>query len=268
VSLHVDGFELPESVLYDAATDLYYVSSMGAGSPRDRDDNGFITRVRPDGTIVDRWIDGATAEVQLDAPRGSAIVDGRFAVADQDVVRLFSLETGAPAGEWPVVGATMLNDVALHAETLYVSDTGLPPGVEPAGPHAVWAIDTRTGAVTALLRGPDLGRPNGLAFAGDALWVSTYGSGELFRLDAGQRTDVETLPKGALDGIVVLPGGELLVSSWEGEAIYRGKPGGPWTEAITGVAAAADIGFDTKRGRVLIPLVEANAIEIRTLTRR
>jgi hypothetical protein len=262
VTKRVTGFELPESVLWDPVADVYLVSSM-AGSPRDKDDNGFISRVRPDGTVVDRWIDGASEAVRLDAPRGSGFVGDRFAVADQDVVRLFDRTTGAPAGEWPVAGATMLNDLVVDGGTVYVSDTGFPPGVEPAGDHAVWKIDAATGAATAVIRGPDLGRPNGLAIRDGALWVATYGSGELFRLDGDARRDVEKLPGGGLDGIVVLDGGVLLVSSWEAETVFRGAPGGPWEAAVTGVKAAADIGWDGKRDRLLIPLVEDNAIEIR-----
>ena len=76
---------------------------------------------------------------------------------------------------------------------------------------------------------------------------------------------MEKLPAGGLDGIIALPGGDLLVSSWDAQAVFRGRPGGPWRRAITGVKSPADIGWDAKRRRVLIPIVEDNAIEIRAL---
>ena len=68
------------------------------------------------------------------------------------------------------------------------------------------------------------------------------------------------MPKGALDGIVALGDG-LLVSSWDAQAVYRGKPGGSFEIVIPGVKSPADIGYDTKRSRVLVPLFLGNAIE-------
>jgi len=88
----------------------------------------------------------------------------------------------------------------------------------------------------------------------------------------GKRTMGGELPRDDLDGIVGLPSGELLVASHDG-VIFRGAPRpGPdhtldvaWTELLTGLEAPGDIGFDAKRNRVLIPLVLANAVEIRAL---
>ena len=70
----------------------------------------------------------------------------------------------------------------------------------------------------------------------------------------------QKLPKGQLDGIVVLDGGDVLVSSWEGSSIFRGKPGGEWKAAIENVQSPADIGWDSKRKRVLIPLFQGNTV--------
>ena len=70
----------------------------------------------------------------------------------------------------------------------------------------------------------------------------------------------QKLPKGQLDGIEALPGGDYLVSSWEGSAVYRGKPGGEWKPVAEGVKAPADIGVDSKRGWLLIPLFTENMV--------
>src|SRR5688500_12348840 len=70
------GFATPESVLYDADADLYLVSNIN-GKPLDVDDNGYISKVSPDGKIADgKWIDGAKDNVKLDAPKGMAITGG------------------------------------------------------------------------------------------------------------------------------------------------------------------------------------------------
>ena len=71
---------------------------------------------------------------------------------------------------------------------------------------------------------------------------------------------MQKLPKGALDGVVGLPNGEMLVSSWDANGVYRGKPGGAFSLAIEGVKAPADIGFDPKRSRVLVPLFHDNEV--------
>jgi hypothetical protein len=70
----------------------------------------------------------------------------------------------------------------------------------------------------------------------------------------------QKLPKGQLDGVVVLDGGDVLVSSWEGSAVYRGKPGGEWKPVVENVKSPADIGYDSKRHRILIPSFQGNTV--------
>jgi sugar lactone lactonase YvrE len=177
---------------------------------------------------------------------------------------MFDRKTGAPTGEVKVPGAVFLNDLAATTDgRVLVSDTGMKAGAkgfEPAGTDAVYSID-KAKKLTTIAKTKDLGAPNGLYSAGEKTWVVTFGSGELYSLDAkGKKGDVMKLPKGTLDGIVALPGGDLLISSWEANAIYRGKPGGEFTSVIENVKSPADIGYDTKRGRVLVPLFESNEV--------
>ena len=76
---------------------------------------------------------------------------------------------------------------------------------------------------------------------------------------------VTTLPKGGLDGVVALPGDVFLVASGDGSAIYKGKLGGAFEIALSGQSGAADIGYDTKRGRVLVPRMLEHAVEAHDL---
>jgi len=46
----VEGFLTPESVLHDPVQDIYFVSNINGG-PTAKDNNGFISRVRPDGAV-------------------------------------------------------------------------------------------------------------------------------------------------------------------------------------------------------------------------
>jgi len=259
------GLATPESVLYDATDDVYLVSNI-QGSPVEHDGVGFISRLSPDGKVTAlKWIESGKNKVKLDAPKGMTLVGDVLYVADLDTVRMFDRKTGAPTGEVKIAGATFLNDVALGADgKVYVSDSGLKGGAkgfDPSGTDAVYVIEKGKTTATPVAKSADLGRPNGLLAAPEKTWVATFGTGELYALDAkGKKSDAEKLPTGSLDGIVQLPGGELLVSSWDGSAIYRGKPGGPWVTAIANVKSPADIGFDTKRSRVLVPLFTENQV--------
>jgi hypothetical protein len=96
---------------------------------------------------------------------------------------------------------------------------------------------------------------------GKDVWVNTFGSDEVYRLDdKGAKLDVTHLPTGGLDGMAVM-GESLLVSSWKGSAIYKGKPNAKFEPVVSGIGGAADIGFDTKRSRVLVPRFMDNAVE-------
>ncbi len=259
------GLETPESVLYDDMNDVYIVSCIN-GKPLDVDNNGFITKLSPDGKVETlRWIEGGKKNVTLNAPRGLAIIGETLYVADLDTVRMFDRKSGAAQGEVKVPGAVFLNDVVATTDgRVLVSDTGMKAGAkgfEPAGTDAVYAID-KAKKITTVAKAKDLGAPNGLYSAGDKTWVATFGSGELYALDAkGKKTDAQKLPKGSLDGIVALPGGDLLVASWEANAVFRGKPGGDFTPVVENVKSPADIGYDTKRSRLLVPLFDSNEVQ-------
>jgi hypothetical protein len=127
----------------------------------------------------------------------------------------------------------------------------------------VYSID-KTKRVTTLAKGKDLGQPNGLLAMPDKTWVVTTGTGELYSLDAkGKKGDVQKLPKGQLDGIVAVgTTGDLCISSWEGQQVFRGKPGGEFRPIIDDVRSPADIGYDDKRMRLLVPLFEKDEIRI------
>jgi sugar lactone lactonase YvrE len=263
--LTIDGFSTPESVLYDVEGDRYLVSNID-GTPFAKDDNGFISDVAPDGTVRNlRFIDGASEDVTLNAPKGMAIAGGKLWVADIDVVRVFDRATGTPAGEVAVPGATFLNDVAAGADgAIYVSDSGLQQGdtgFAPSGTDAIHRVTLGEPPV-AVVRSAELGRPNGLAVIGGTVWAVTFGTGEMYRIVAGEKTDSRTLPAGSLDGIVALPDGRVLVSSWEGSAIYSGRPGDAFTPVVEGITSPADIGYDTRRQRVLVPSFTGNEVKV------
>lgn len=259
------GFATPESVLHDADQDVYFVSNIN-GSPLDADDNGFISRIDAETLVVDaQWIDGAKDDVTLGAPKGMAITGDTLWVTDITVVRRFDRKTGAPLGEIAIEGTTFLNDLTATADGLvYVSDMGVTTGFAPSGTDAIYRI-APDGQVERLIAGEELMRPNGLAAAADGVWAVTFGGNQLYMVAGGAKSSAIELPSTSLDGLVLLDGGDVLVSSWDAKSVFRGPVAGPFEAVVTDVDAPADIGFDTKRGLILIPMFNDDKVVLRPL---
>ena len=264
----VDSFRTPESVLYDSVMDVYVVSNIN-GAPVDRDDNGFLSRVAPDGRVLElRWVDGASDRVTLHAPKGMGISGDTLFVADIDEVRMFDRTSGRPLGSRRVRGASFLNDVAVGPApggTVYVTDTGLRADFSPSGADAIYRFDARGNAV-AVAKNPQLGQPNGIQAFGGGLLVVGW-SGAAYVLDSlGRRTELVRPSHGQLDGVIMRANGVIVASSWEDSSLVSLFPGETtWRPVFRGMPAPADIGFDSRRDRVLIPLFQANRIEVRPL---
>jgi hypothetical protein len=185
-------------------------------------------------------------------------------VADLTSLRRFDRRTGQAMGEIPVPGATFLNDVVSAEDgTIYFTDSGFKEGAqgfEPSGTDAVYRINP-DGVMDTLAMGRELGNPNGIAVAGDTVWVVAFGAGEIYRLAGGRKVGARKLSKGQLDGLVLF-GGEAFMSSWEAQGVYRGKIGGSYRLMLGNLEAPADIGHDLWRNRLLIPLFNANEVRI------
>lgn len=260
------GLAQPESVVHDVEADLYLVSNI-AGKPLEKDGNGFISRIKPDGSVEAlRFIEGGKQGVKLNAPKGMAIAGEELYVADIDEVRVFDRRTGAPRRSIAIKGASFLNDVAVAPDgSVYVTDSGLEqwgPYMEPNGKDAVHRLEGKKSR--AIASGKTLGNPNGLLADQRGLLVVNK-TGELLRLDpAGNRGEVVKLPKGSLDGIAQSDNG-LLISSWDAKAVFLQRADGSVEPAVNKVASPADIGYDTKRKRVLIPMLTESALHIEAL---
>ena len=292
----IGGFEVPESVVHDVQSDTYLVSNVGAGGDiaageLAADDNGFISRVRPDGQVLDRrWIDGRSPSVRLDSPHGIDVLGNRIFVADLTVVRQFDRSTGRQLASVPLPGSVFLNDLTVGPDqAIYVTDSGYDAEVGndvfQTNPRtdAVWRIPTTNGVPstgTKIARGGGLGNPNGIVAGtrpgpyGDrvVVRVASYdislpagASGVVFTPGPhGERYDQVAFPTGLLDGLVQT-GGFTIVSSGVGPGyVYAAKAGHPVRTLFTG-SIVADLAVDTERGRLLEPLFYDNQLRIQPL---
>ncbi len=256
----------PESAIHDADADVYLVSNVN-GSPGEADGNGFISRISPNGEVLDlKWIDGADENVGLSAPKGLALAGDVLYVADLDGVHRFDRTTGEPLGVWATPDAQFLNAVSVGTDgTVYATDTGIrftANGAEPQGTDKVyrWSPD---GALTTMASGADLGGPNGIVADGSDVIVVTFGSNQVLRVNAdGSHTVIATLPQGQLDGLTRLADGTHLVTSWAAKAVYHIDADGNATAVVENVGSPADIHVDAKRNRVLVPQLMENTLRI------
>ncbi len=265
----VQGFLTPESVLHDSAQDIYLVSNIN-GSPTAKDNNGFISRVKPDGAVENlKFIEGGRSGTVLNAPKGLALEGDTLWVADIDVVRAFNAKTGAPIDSVSLtkLGAVFLNDIVVTSTgALYITDTGIRfddiGNVLHPGPDRLFRIGPDH-VVTVALRGDTLGRPNGIALdvVGKRFVIVEFGGKFLLAWKPEDRAPrVIAKGPGGFDG-VVFAGGHLLASSWSDSTVSSYETGDE-VKVITGVPSPADIGYDAKRNRVLVPIFTGNRVEI------
>jgi sugar lactone lactonase YvrE len=257
----------PESARYDRDLDVWFVSNVN-GNPTAKDNNGYISRLRPDGTPYNvKFIEGGKKGVTLNAPKGLAISGDTLWVADVDYARAFNKRTGAAIANVTIRGRVkFLNGAAVGPDgAIYMTDTGIsfgPKGeLSHPGPDQVLRI-TRSGATIAL-SSAQLEGPNGITWDSKQnrfVIVSFVGKG-IYGWKPGDK-DVKSLGNGPgqQDGVAVLPDGSILATSWADSSLFvldKGKV----RKVATGIASPADIDFDEKDSRVAVPQLLGNKVQ-------
>ena len=269
--LMIDGFAGPESVTYDSVQDAYFVSNMN-GDGATKDGNGFIIRIdaaRP--SRMETFVRGGVAGVTLHAPKGMAIAGDVLWVADIDALRSFDRSTGAPVHTIDLSSyrAVMLTDIALGSDgSLYVTDTGAGAATTdmPALESGRVFVISRDGDVRVHAQGVQLGRPTGIAWDGRGVrWlVAAFedARSRIYTLEPdGSRTAISAVD-GAFGGVASLPDGRFLATSWSDRSIHLYMADGTRRRIAGGLEQPGDPAVDTRRNRVVVPLVGPGRIEI------
>src|SRR5580765_839814 len=142
----------------------YFISSVN-GEAEAADNNGFITKLNPNGKLLNlKFIQGGKDDVTLHAPKGMALVEHVLYVADLDTLRGFDTTTGKPVMTLtirsPVTSRseslpTSLSDVTFDGKgRLYCSDQKA---------NTIYRVDLATQTVSVLITDPSLAGPTGLA---------------------------------------------------------------------------------------------------------
>lgn len=266
------GFDQPAAALHDPIADVYLVSNVH-GPALQADGNGYIARVQPDGDMRRYWLAGGRDGVTLHAPRGMALAGDVLWVADLDHLRRFDRATGKVLPAVVVPGATCLWGVAIAPDgTVYASDAGGDGVGAGSGTDAIWRL-APDGALTALIRGAELGQPRGLVATASGVYCVGWRDGTFFQVDqAGRRTDLAKAPTTQLDGLVrgaagTAADGSALAPAWfatshAGQCVYRFDATGGVQALPRTVVAPTGLGFDAVRRRLLLPLASSGELQL------
>lgn len=259
----VGNLKQPESALYDAQQDVWFVSNINGESLK-KDGNGFISRIKPDGSVEKReWASG------LDAPKGMAILGDELWVSDIDVMRIINRKTGALVAtiDLSAQGAVFLNDVAIGGDSaVYITDTGLKPDARGNMSHPTTDKIFRVSSdrrVSVALNSDRLMRPNGIVWDdGNQRFVVVPFGGDSIRAWKPGSQDLETLATGPgqFDGVIKTKDGRILLSSQSTASIHELKDN-QLVELVKHVPGCADIGYDAKHDVVAVPLTGSNRVE-------
>lgn len=256
----IEGFSTPESVVIDPATGLAYVSNMATPPETYWEDtgNGFISRLRPDGTLdVLRWVESTEAFV-IHQPKGMAIHEGQLYVADNSRVLVFSLTAARPPAALAVSGAQQLNDMATDGKDVYVSDTATGKIVRldlrGRGQHEI------VGQIEGI---------NGITLQGGAMFAVSWTLHEVFEISLAEAHAPR--PFGLdqhftnLDGIERMIDDSFIVSDFTGNKVAAVSADRQRVKTLYELTSPADIGIDRKGGRLYVPQLELDRVVVLSL---
>lgn len=252
------GLSAPRAVVYDSEDDVYLVSNMNGG-PLDRDENGFISRVSPEGEVLSQqWSPPLGSGDRIHAPKGMAIRGDSVFVADVQCIRILSRVTGELVDS-RCLDVTSLNGLDLGPEgSIFVTDSGfdLVDGeTVPSSTDAIYRLAFQEGRQEATVAsGPDLNHPTGLAIGSRGIFVTTAG-GDLFRFTAeGERTPLLEVPDQVFEGVVFVAGGGFAYSSSAESRVYLVDESGAVSPLVEDIGPPGDLGYDSSRNRLLIAI--------------
>jgi hypothetical protein len=228
-----------------------------------------VSAAHPDSATV--FAQGGVNGVVLNSPKGTALHGDTLWVADIDVLRAFDRHSGAPLASIDLApqGAVQLNDVAIGTDgAIRVTDTGIimaKEGVVYKGPSRIFVIGANR-QVSVPAAAASIPWPNGIVWDSTASrWIVVSFDafvGRVFAMTAdGSSAQIIRQGKGRLDGVEALPGGAILFTSWADSSIHL-LSGGTDRRIIREVPEPADIGIDTRRHQLAIPLATLGRVQL------
>ncbi len=233
----------PESVLFDEERDVIYVANIN-GDPSAKDGNGFISVLKPNGSVKDlEWVKN------LNAPKGMAIYKGKLYVSDIDQLVEIDIEKGAITAKYDAPGAIFLNDVtACMNGMIFVSDNRA---------NKIHLLNE--GKFTVWMEGKPFENPNGLMAEKGKLLV---GDKNIYEVDIQtKKTTLLIKDAGGVDGLEKNNAADFVFSNWPGRIfIHKNGETIKLLDTTEQELKTADIDYALKLDLLLVPTFFDNKI--------
>ena len=236
--------KVPESVLFDKANQILYVSNIDGTDPWKADGKGSISKVGLDGKIIAaEWVSG------MNAPKGMGIYNGKLYAADLGNIAVIDIASGKIEKNIPIQGATGLNDISIDPNgVIYVTEYLS---------KKLYKVENEKAELIA----ENLTQPNGVLFHNNELFLLD-GTG-MFKVNADKSmAKITDGMEGGVDGIENIEGNSFIVSCWEG-ALWQVNADGTkhlLMDTRKEKRSTADIGFDPSTKTVYVPTFFRNTV--------
>lgn len=239
-------FKVPESVLFDKASNTLYVSNIEGTEPWGKDGKGSIGKMGADGkNITVEWVTG------LNAPKGMGIHKGKLYVTDLTELVVIDIASATIEKRINVPGADRLNDLSIGKKGfVFISDSR---------GRKVYSVKNEK--ATVLIDSFKLKGPNGVLKHNSELYV--LDAGAMYKMNKDKSlTKIADGMDGGTDGIENVKGNEFIVSCWSGTVWYINADGSKelLMDGRPDKKNSADIGFDSKTKTVFIPSFWRNTV--------
>lgn len=247
----IENLDLPECFVIDPASGDLYISNIVTPNEGywEDDNNGFISKMAPDGTMIKlRWLE-STPDMPINAPKGMCIFKGRLYFTDNTKLKSCRLDDPSKVEIIEIKDAENLNDLAADAESIWVTDTAkgkifrIVPDeniTEIPAPESVNGVTTY----------------NGKAFA------VSWDLHEIYELDPTGKN--QPVPFGlaenfvTLDCIEVMPDGTFIISDYNGNMLYSISPDRKTVTKLIELQSPADFALDRKNNLIYVPEMLVN----------
>ena len=259
------GLQHPESIISDGK--FLYATNIGeALAPMTKDGDGSIYKLSLDGKLIEQRFNKSP----LNAPKGTAIINGVLYVADIDRVVGIDCKTGEEVKviDFSSFATSFLNDIAVKDEkTLFVGSIDV---------SKIFVVTLSDPGNIEVLDVPEIKSPNGLYYdkSSNQLYFVELVRNDLLQgkigvinWKNGPKLRYLSDLKGNFDGLQMIDKNTLMVSDWYSlkdpkcrliEVNISEKK----TLVYLEDADAADILYDKKTGRLLLPGLRDGTIQV------
>jgi len=252
----VDGIKIPESLAIDHANGCVYVSNC-EGDPAkswEDDGDGFISRMTPEGKMLDKyWIKSKPGAI-LNDPKGLAIFNGYLYICDNKRLVRAPLDRSSGPEEVKLNTTEIFCDPLAWGGSLYVGY---------GGPEKIIFKIAKDGSL-ALIKGVE--SINGLAGDDKQLYCVTWATHEIHQIDPEGKTEPKAFGLADkfvnLDGIDILSDGTFVISDFKANRLYTVSPDRKTVTPLVDVDTPADIIVDHKRNLLYVPSYKSQKITI------